>query len=46
MSISGMTETMKISGKSISVLASFDDALPKTYPSAKCPTANDLLASD
>jgi hydrogenase maturation factor len=35
MSMSGITESMKMRGRLSSVLVSFADALPKMYPSAK-----------
>lgn len=46
MSMSGMTESVRITGILIPVFVNLVEALLKIYPNAKCPTAYDLLASD
>lgn len=45
MSMSGMTDSVRTMGMLIFVLRTFANALLKTYPSAKCPTANDSFPS-
>jgi hypothetical protein len=40
MSMSGITESVKMRGMFILVLVACAVNLPKTYPRAKCPTAN------
>lgn len=44
-SMSGIMDNAKTRGMLISVFRSFADALPRTYPRARWPTANDLFAS-
>ena len=44
-SMSGSTERTKIKGMLKFTLRSFPDALPNKYPSAMCPTANEVSSS-
>jgi hypothetical protein len=42
--MSGMTDSVRASGMLSFVLSSFAELLLDRYPSARCPTANDLFS--